>query len=425
MSVVLPNSVNYTEALPSLPDNTQQIPVVASPVNGASFTSGAQIQFDLLNRGFLVPDSMYLRYTTTVTNTGAFQVFQIGCPAYNPFTRLDIQIGSQTVDTIQSYNVLMNMLTNLTLDVAQKYGLQAGFGYLNNTAVPTLEQLDARDLGAVATTQSYSLGAPLMSILSNSEKLIPLFAMPQIRVVLTMDAIANCFAIASGGAVTAFTLSNLELCYKVIDMGGQVEDMVRSMGDKIYIKSQSFSCASQTLGTGANGYNELVFNQRYASVKSLYAINGGTGAVSVNKAFDSYDITTNNGDYSFSVGGVIYPQRPISTLVNRAGALMELKSATGSIYDKANSFAINSVEYAYVSANTTTAQAMAKFYVGTSTEKLNSDSLLTGISTQNSPISYRVSLGTATSQAHLITLVANYDALFEVDTVNRQVAVKC
>lgn len=423
MSVVLPNSVNYSEALPSLPDNTIQLAIVSSPVNGASFTPGAQIQFDLLNRGFLVPDSMYLRYTTTVTNTGAYQVYQIGCPVYNPFTRLDVQIGSQTVDTIQSYNVLMNMLSNLTLDVAQKYGLQAGFGYLNNSSVPTLEQLDARDLGAVATTQSYSLGGPLMSILSNSEKLIPLFAMPQIRIVLTMDAIANCFNIAAGGAVTAFTLSNLELCYKVVDMGGQVEDMVRSMGDKIYIKSQSFSCASQTLGSGSTGYNELVFNQRYASVKSLYAINGGT-TIGANKAFDSSDITTNNGDYSFSVGGVIYPQRPISSLVNRAGALMELKSATGSIYDKANSFAINSVEYAAVSATVTTAQAMGKFYIGTSTEKLNSDSLLTGISTQNSPISYRISLGTATGQAHLITLVANYDALIEVDTVNRQVAVK-
>ena len=424
MSVVLPNSVNYTESLPSLPDNTQQIPVVASPVNGSSFTSGSQIQFDLLNRAFLVPDSMYLRYTTSVTNTGAFQVFQIGCPIYNPFTRLDVQIGSQTVDTIQSYNVLMNMLTNLTLDIGQKYGLQAGFGYLNNTSVPTLEQLDARDLGAVATTQTYSLGAPLMSILSNSEKLIPLFAMPQIRIVLTMDAIANCFNIATGGAVTAFTLSNLELCYKVVDMGGQVEDMVRSMGDKIYIKSQSFSCASQTLASGSVGYNELVFNQRYASVKSLYAINGGT-TIGANKAFDSTDITTNNGDYSFSVGGVIYPQRPISTLVNRAGALMELKSATGSIYDKANSFSINSVEYAAVSATVTTAQAMGKYFIGTSLEKLNSDSLLTGISTANSPISYRLSLGSATGQAHLITLVANYDALIEVDTVNRQVAVKC
>jgi len=318
----------------------------------------------------------------------------------------------------------MNMLTNLTLDVGQKYGLQAGFGYYNNTAVPTLEFLDARDLGAVATTQSYSLGAPLMSILSNSDKLIPLFAMPQIRIVLTMDSIASCFNIATGGAVTAFTLSNLELCYKVIDMGGHVEDMVRSMGDKIYIKSQSFSCASQTLASGSNGYNELVFNQRYASVKSLFAINGGT-TIGANKAFDSSDITTGNGEYSFSIGGVIYPQKPISSLVNRAGAIMELKSATGSVFDKSNAFSINSVEFSANSATATTAQAMGKFFIGTSTEKLNSDSLLTGISTQNSPISYRISTGTATGQAHLITLVVNYDALWEVDTVNRQVAVKC
>lgn len=104
---------------------------------------------------------------------------------------------------------------------------------------------------------------------------------------------------------------------------------------------------------------------------------------------------------------------------------MELKSALGSVYDKNNAFAINAVEYAYISANTTSPSAPAKFYIGTSLEKLNSESLLTGISTQNSAISYRLNIGTATSQAHTITLVVNYDALFEVDTVNRQVALKC
>lgn len=432
MSTVLPNSINYTESLPTLPDSTQQIPVVASPINGSVFSPGSQIQFDMLNRGMLDPSSIYLRYTTTVTNTGAVQVSQTGCPVYNPFSRVDVQIGSQTVDTIQSYNVLMNMLTNITLDVAQKYGSQAAFGYYNNSSVaPSLEQLDGRDLGIAATTQSYSLGGPLMCILSNAEKLIPLFCMPQIRIILNMDSISNCFSVASGGAVTAFTLSNVELCYKIIDFGGNVEEMVRNMGDKIYIKSQSFSCSSQTLGSGSSGYNELIFNQRYSSIKSIYAINGGTSTSSLNKAFDSYDITSNNGDYSFAVGGVIYPSRPISTLVNKAGALMELKSACGSIYDKNNSFSINSLEYSFISNATgtigptiTSAQAMAKFYIGTSTEKLHSDSLLTGISTNNSPISYRLSLNSPTGQAHLITLVANYDCIFEIDTVNRQASVK-
>ena len=205
-------------------------------------------------------------------------------------------------------------------------------------------------------------------------------------------------------------------------MGGHVEDMVRSMGDKLYIKSQSFSAATQSLASGINGYIELVYNMRYASVKSLFAING---SASLCKQYDSVDLTTNNGEYSFSIGGVIYPQRPISTKNSRALALQELRSATGSIYDKNNSFAINAIEFNYNSGATTSVSAPAKFYVGTSTERLNSESLLTGISTQNSPISYRVSTGTALAAASTITLVVNYDALWEIDTINRQTSLKC
>lgn len=415
MSIVLPHSVNYTEALPSLPDGVQQIPVGANPVNGQTFQAGQQIQFDLLNRGFLVPDSMYIAYTYTLTS--AINAEWIGCPVYTAFNRLDVQVGSQTVDTIQNYNVVMNMLSNLTLDIAQKYGLQSGFGYYNNTTIPSLEQMDGRICTA---NEVGSLSAPLMSILSNSEKLLPLFAMPQIRVVLTVESIANMFSTAV--VPTGFVLSNVELRYKVVDMGGHVEDMVRSMGEKIYVKSQSFSSSSATLASGSNGYIELIFNQRYASVKSLFAING---SASINKQFDSVDLTQSNGEYSFSIGGVIYPQRPISTKNSKALALQELRSATGSIFDKNNSFAINSIEFNVQGAGATTVATPAKFYVGTSTEKLNSDSLLTGISTQNSPISYRISTGTATASASTVTLVVNYDALWEIDTATRQTAVKC
>lgn len=423
MSVVLPQSINYAEGLPSLPDAAVQIPVAASPINGSSFTPGSQIQFDLLNRGFLVPDSMYLAYNGTMTMTAA-QTNLIGCPVYTPINRLDVQVGSQTIDTIQNYGVVMNMLSNTTLDVAQKFGLQSAFGYNNNTtAAPSLDLLDSRDFGATAGTFTWNVAAPLMSVLSNSEKLLPLFAMPQVRIILTLDAIANIFTAPAG--VSAVALSNLELRYKVVDLGGQVEEMVRSMGDKIYIKSQSFASSSNTLASGSTGYIELIYNQRYASVKALVACNGCVGGNTINKAYDSVDLTSNNGEYSFSVGGVIYPQKPISSLVNRAAALQELRSAMGSIFDRNNAFAISSVEFLYNSGGTTTAAAPGKFYVGTSVEKLNSDSLLTGISTQNSPISYRVSTGTATGQVHTITLIVNYDALFEIDTINRQTALKC
>jgi hypothetical protein len=420
MALVLPSSIDYKESLPALPDACQQIPVASSPVNGASFQSGQQIYFDLLNRGFLVPDSMYLSYSYSVTN-GATANYWKGVPVYSAFNRLDVQMGSQTVDTIQNYGVTMHLLVNTQYDVAQKYGMQACFGFdpsSNINAIPNLEELDGKYI-APSTTVTGSVSAPLVSLLSNSEKLIPLFAMPQIRLILTLDSLSNQF---TGSSVSGFTMSNVELRYKVIDMGGAVENVVLNMGPKLYIKSQSFSCASQTL-PATTGYNELVFNQRFASVKSLYAINGG-GANGVNGMYDSIDLTSNNGDYSFMIGGVLYPQKPISTSTCKTQALMELKSAVGSIYDKSNNMSINKAEFSFVAGNTTSATAPAKFFIGTSTEKLNSNNLLTGISTQNSPISYRINTGTSTGSATTVSLVVNYDALIEVDTMTRQASVK-
>jgi|GEM_PF-4979783 len=420
MSVILPNSINYKEGLPSLPEGTQQINVSANPVNGQTFTAGQQIYFDLLNRGFLVPDSMYIAYNYTLASAANAEL--IGCPVYTSFSRLDIQIGSQIVDSILNYNVVMHMLSNLTLSVSEKYGLQSSFGYFKDTTVPNLEQLDGRQMTANETND---FAGPLMSILSNSEKLIPLFAMPQVRIILTVDSLSNMFT--STVVPTGWTLSNVELRYKVIDFGGNVEEMVRSMGEKIYIKSQSFASSTNLLAANtASGAYDLIYNQRFASVKSLFAIMGG-GAGGSNKQFDSFDLTQGTGDYSFNIGGVQYPQRPLSARVNRSGILQELRTAVGSIFDKNNSFSINSIEWEYGAgtASASTFSAPGKFYVGTSTEKLNSNSLLTGISTQNSPISFRINTGVSIgANSSTITLVINYDALIEVDLMNRQCSVK-
>jgi hypothetical protein len=420
MSIVLPTSVNYKESLPTLPEGTQQINVSANPVNGQTFTAGQQIYFDLLNRGFLVPDSMYIAYNYALTSAANAEI--IGCPVYTSFSRLDVQIGSQIVDSMLNYNVMMNMLTNLTLSVSEKYGLQSSFGYFKDTAVPTLEQLDGRQC---TLNESNDFAGPLPSILSNSEKLIPLFAMPQVRIILTVDSISNMFT--STVVPTGWTLSNVELRYKVIDMGGNVEEIIRGMGEKIYIKSQSFASSTNVLagGTAAGAY-DLIYNQRFASVKSIFAIMGG-GAGGSNKQFDSFDLTQGTGDYSFNIGGVQYPQRPLSARVNRSGVMQELRTAVGSIFDKNNSFSINSIEWEYGAgtASNSTYSAPGKFYVGTSTEKLNSNSLLTGISTQNSPISFRINTGVNIgANASTVTLVINYDALIEVDLINRQCSVK-
>lgn len=423
MALVLPSAIDYKQALPALPDATQSISVAAAPVNGSQFTSGQQVIFDLLNRGFLVPDSMYLSYSYVVDSSGI--TGWRGTPAYSAFNRLDVQIGSQTSETIQNFGLVCHMLVNTQLDVAQKYGMQNAFLYDPSSVpvVPTLEELDGKILeNGTGNLNSGTCAVPLISMLSNAEKLVPLFAMPQVRMVLTLDSLANQFtAISANSSVKSFTIANVELRYKVVDFGGAVENVVLSMGDKLYIKTQSFACSSQTLPATV-GYAELIYNQRFASVKSLYAICGGA---SVNGFYDAYDLTgANAGDYSFSVGGQIYPQKAISTRTNKAGALMELKSAVGSIYDKSNNMSINRIEFNYVLGTATTVTAPAKFIIGTSVEKLNSESLLTGISTQNSPISFRCNIGSQMASASTVSLITNYDALLEIDTMTRQASVK-
>jgi hypothetical protein len=67
---------------------------------------------------------------------------------------------------------------------------------------------------------------------------------------------------------------------------------------------------------------------------------------------------------------------------------------------------------------------MGKFYLGTNVEKLSTNgALLTGISSQGSPISFRVSTGTATSQAAVIQLICLYDALLQIDIPSRTLVV--
>ena len=192
----LPNSINYSEVINSLPENTTKYSVALAPVNGSSFgLGGQQIQFQFNTRGFLDPQSIYLRYKLNITSsTTASAIF--ATPVYTPFQRLEVQVGSQTIDSINNFNQVANLLVNTTFSVADKYGMQSAYGWSVDgpTAgainIPTLELLDRRVI-VTGATESISMAAPLPCILSNCEKMLPLFAMPTVTLILTTEALAN------------------------------------------------------------------------------------------------------------------------------------------------------------------------------------------------------------------------------------------
>ena len=88
----LPASVNYAESLPSLPENATRYSVALQPTNGSTFGPSSQIQFQFPNRGYLIPDSVYLRYkvahNSTAPATAAKTQSIGGTPFFHTFNDL-------------------------------------------------------------------------------------------------------------------------------------------------------------------------------------------------------------------------------------------------------------------------------------------------------------------------------------------------
>lgn len=425
MSVVLPKELAYSPSLPTIPAGTVSKEIVLAPVNGSSFADGALVQFDLGQAGYLDPKSLYIRYRAAQTNlSGNVNVCKI--PVYTFLQRSEVIIGSTMVESINDYNVWCNLYADLQLDPAQRFGNGAAWGLTN-----TSESLESQDSGVMgAINGSIDVAAPLPNILSACEKLVPLGMMPNVRLQLTFERLANIFAYQATNYPTAIIFSNVELCYTQIDFPAGVDSMVMGMGEKFYIKSQGIASMSNNQNVAFSGTVDLVYNMRLASVKSLFStfapVSGANVLLPVNKKFDSIDITTRNGSMVYTVNGVQYPSREVSTLRNPASVLVELRKACGGLHTTDYNPSISAAEFSILdSAPTTTAVRPAKFYFGANLETLTSNGiLLSGVSTQSSPIVLRISTATTTTLGYNITLFAMYDALLEIEPMTRNASVK-
>ena len=317
------------------------------------------------------------------------------------------------------------------MSVAQKLGQQYSFGYVGEDAsgapvTPvTNEQTDGRTL--TNASETFYMSAPLYCLLSNSEKLIPLFLLQNMRLEFTFESLANISTnISTELKATGYTISNFEVVYNVIDFGAEIQRQIMAESPQILIKTSSYNTSIAPIASGANGNINLIYNLRYASIKSAFLNFGGTSTTTcANKNMDSYDITQETGDYSLQIAGMSYPQKSLSSLMNRAGIMNELRRAMGSLYNNNNAMSINSYEFATGDGDTTDITKPGKFWVGFNLQKLTIESkaFFSGVSTQNSPITAIINTTDATSQAYNAMLIAVYDAIIEIDTQTKQCVI--
>jgi hypothetical protein len=442
MAQVLPREIDYTPPK-SLPESTMSQSMVSSPSNGSVFGPSSIIQLDLVNRGYLVPSSMYIRYKMTFTGQAANSTLITGAavrgtPVYTFLSRLETQVGSQTVESIANYGQLNNLLVNSKMNYSSKVGVAYAFGYnLQSGAAGGFDNAVSAPNGGYITGVSGAsvfYAAPLNCILANADRLVPLKFMPSVRIQLTTETLLNAIKADSVTALntpTTYSISNFELCYDIVEFSPLVDQAItQRSGGMIVIKSQSFLSSGTTIPAGLLGSAEFVYNQRLASIKSCYLHLSGVDATKLNLFFDSVDVTSSNGDYQIFIAGSPYPQRALSTVLNKAGIFMELSAAYGPAHDLLSTqFSINPTEFNYINTGgagvgTTTINQMGKFYPSVNCEKLSTnDVLLTGVSSQSSPISVRISTGTATGSAQVCQLICQFDALLSIDLAARSLTV--
>ena len=100
-------------------------------------------------------------------------------------------------------------------------------------SVASLESFDCR-LFTANGANAYNVSGPLIcNVLSSCEKLIP-------------DILTN---FVDGVHVTAFTISNAQITYQLINFGQDVQNMVLLM-PKFIIKSEGWSNSAMTVSLG-------------------------------------------------------------------------------------------------------------------------------------------------------------------------------
>lgn len=443
----LPKEVNFSAKLPHIPEGTTTSLLTVLPTNGNVFKAGSVISWDLPSRQGLYLDgkTVFIRYRFRYTS-GATAPILRATPAVTPFFKLDEFLNSSPVASVYNYNQVANMYVNTHIGLSEKYGVQSSLYSELKAEDATAAVGDSVTLlasqAALAGTASFAF--PLYcSALASMDKFLPTGLAGQYRIQLTLAQISDMVSVAAN--MTDYQIENIELCINAMDLGAGVDQMVASMGESLMIKATGWANAGVgQIPSAATGVVSLMANHRFQSINNLYLLSSGAEvAKDVNGIFDSRDITSSNGQYSFTIGSQTFPQLPINTAVNKNGVIQYLRECTSSLTDWRYSFSISCVEFnKYLgSANTTqltggmtpiavtTVTDPAKFIVGVPVSKIqNSDpygasSMLSGVSAQQAPIICNINIGTATGQAYNEFVVAEYDLLINIEPVSRNVSI--
>ena len=443
----LPKEVQYNKPMASLPSDTRMSQTIVRPSNGASFSAdGNIIQLDLPAHSFLVPNSLCLNLNITITPSVNDQEISIrGVPAASWISRVETIVGGSLLESVSDYGRLYNMISQAKLSADDKNSLYTELGYggggVGGLAEinPNLHDLNGRlgpqSTGTDAVAGTFPVSLPLGCLLSSCGELVPLGHMGGVRIQITTAQISEYLVLQSGtDNPIGISFDDVELTFDLVDFGAGMDSVVRSMavdGDLV-LKSQGWNSTNVNFPVlGAATDATYIYNVRLSSIKSLVLqLTGEAGNKSINAGYDAVKAGGDTGSVQFFLANRPFPPTPLRE-TNNAAIKSALRQAFGDAHDVYS--ARNSITQKQwgsqarlsSSALATTVTSPAAHFYGMNTEKLSSNSvMLSGESSQLTPINVRVSTSEATQAAATLTLFACYDALISLNVDTRQVSVR-
>lgn len=401
----VPERLRSSNLKKPIPSNIKTVSVVAQ--NGTQQANGFNT-FQISNSGYLMPGTTYLRCTITPTgaNAGTYSFNGATHQASSCIRQLTINVGAQSCELLNYYNILNDLLSIHATNSGYLYGDMAILSNADETA------------SAIAFGTPTDVVIPLfLSGVLNGDRAIPLWLLPNgLFIQIDYDTVQQALFGAGGFNATGYEISNAQLCYQHIEVDQSYKDAVRmrmmpnpngatpeeQKGALYQLNVNTFLNSKFSKGNSATLSSTVGLN--VSSLKSLlYTIYQDPANVLTERLYFSRDITSAS-DFLVLLDGQRYNNQNLNTL---PVIYAEMNKALSLLGDVTCTYALPRD----TASNTKTSYTTRDFMGGQSFNRFDTDLAMTGTPCQN--CQFTLTTGSQAANDNVI-VIALYETILAI-----------
>lgn len=418
------------------------------PLNDKKFSTAGSDLIVVLNKAqnsFIIPSTLCLSFEvdfTTVDDTANNSAIMLGCAA-SFFRQLVTvaNISGTNLETIGNYNELYNALMNQQVTAQEKGGMWS-LGFEGKYALTNFSGVLVQGINPVSKKRTFVM--PILSILTNTDKLIPCF-LSDLELRLTLENVANIFtSVAGATGVSGYEISNVNVIYEQVTLeASSMATLLQQFPQAMTLKSSTYLFGSTSLPQNATGITDLTYSHSVSSLKEFIWTASADNAVDkgfsgINPNLTQYELIINNTQWPIQ-GVRCSSLAETHAQLRKAWSALFSTSNCGSIVrdnmGKSINAGVPSAEYAVYrqaipdydpDATLSQATYSNKFWCVLDLEIINNsmkDVLINGISTKDSVNTLRLHIANNLARAVAIKYWSHYDAIISFNYQDQIVSV--